>query len=858
MILENTVFNDIRKIIDNIEIKFSGIAATFEPLEVKKLADRYVSAKLQQDSFATYFKFTTDVLHAAGITNVDLIELCLQNKYNIPANLRDTVVLLQRQKILNEYVEYNNYYRKLAGLPNYKDTDLIYISDELAAQYNFNNAIPIHEFTDSQLYILEMSGDLQAIKDLYPTKLYLNYIGRYKIDPSVARPARNFSIIRYFKDSTVTITETFIEIYDQCREYFMNVVYIPEFSNRYKYYDNFIGMMILVMTIQRFLSLTFKRGIIRDFFDIQYVKYLFESYKVPFIEALPIEYQVSLMRKLNILLQNKSTNKVLFDLCEILDFGDMEIYKYYLIKQHKLDINENPIFVYKTIQDDQGNDIVVEDKEAMFDFYFQKVNVKDSNIVTAIRNTSNKLSYDEVTLDDPYWIEDENLYNRIYDEEFNLVETKYFGLTAMYKMTKMLFEVMYFFRMILDKKNQLNNVFVYLYKITGDKPIKIFDSIILMCALFCKKNSMVGNVLYSPTKIMSVYGFNFKEDFDKIRQFVLANPKLVKPSILNYFSDLDINNPNDVNRLYDVIHDFNDFIVEQMSSTQDLDTYKAYQTIFKSLMVTMEATETFNKSDGNMANTFMEYLQDQNIDLYNFVLTLDKTQCSTYMEHVLRRINKLVVDLKYFYIINDNNLLLEALKTLIAFFKSYTVDLAAVNIVYLFDSRYYNKIKLLKKIHLIKTLEKNDLLNIVYMDNFSMQKDMLPKDYLDHYEKPYYYLTNQYNDLSLKIPFHDKMTYNKLYPVLDILNLNYNDIIKSVDKLFTALKDKYIYLKELAKYSKDLYNKELQTINERNSVNKNNKYSNDVLLYNTQTTSKQTLYKDYTPMRDSLQIIYES
>ena len=68
---------------------------------------------------------------------------------------------------------------------------------------------------------------------------------------------------------------------------------------------------------------------------------------------------------LNYLLQYKSTQKSLTDLFYLLNSERLTLYRYYLIKQQKMDENNNPYFVYK----EDGT----LDKKAMYDFYFQLV-----------------------------------------------------------------------------------------------------------------------------------------------------------------------------------------------------------------------------------------------------------------------------------------------------------------------------------------------------------------------------------------------------------------------------------------------------------------------------------------------------
>ena len=105
----------------------------------------------------------------------------------------------------------------------------------------------------------------------------------------------------------------------------------------------------------------------------------------------------------------------------------------------------------------------------------------------------------------------------------------------MQNVTKMLYETSYYLNMLVDHKNtdttiesrvfNSDNMKLgtdYLY-VTLDRfssvPVSIFDAVMTMCALIAKKNGMKGNIIVeSPSKILSVLGFNFEANFDLIRE----------------------------------------------------------------------------------------------------------------------------------------------------------------------------------------------------------------------------------------------------------------------------------------------------------------------------------------------------
>ena len=69
------------------------------------------------------------------------------------------------------------------------------------------------------------------------------------------------------------------------------------------------------------------------------------------------------MKNLNSLLKYKSSDKVLYSICELLGFGDINILKFYLSKVHKMDSNGNPIFLYKEVMNEQTGEM-----ETVYDY----------------------------------------------------------------------------------------------------------------------------------------------------------------------------------------------------------------------------------------------------------------------------------------------------------------------------------------------------------------------------------------------------------------------------------------------------------------------------------------------------------
>jgi hypothetical protein len=121
--------------------------------------------------------------------------------------------------------------------------------------------------------------------------------------------------------------------------------------------------------------------------------------------------------------------------------------------------------------------------------------------------------------------------------------------------------------------------------------------------------------------------------------------------------------------------------------------------------------------------------------LAELVKNTNKEDISVMINHLISVVNEVLESMKYLFIINDNNNpVFTALVSLINFFKSYTVDIHGLNIIYLFDSKYYNLLKFVEDIHLIKThIDIDGTLNQLYTDDACSISVELG-DYKDRYK----------------------------------------------------------------------------------------------------------------------------
>ncbi len=908
------MLNDLRAIINNVIVKITYKAEQYETAEIKREADRYIAAYLERDTFNSYRSYPMDVLAKAGISNLNDLTAYSSNRHTIPHEKRKAVLKAMRQTVIDEYVEQNDYYRELIGLPpvNTPEEEWIYLTEAEMKHYEIDEVRPIHDYPHEIQLKLERGLIPQLIK-LYPEKTYLQHMGSKAVNLVRAREAKNFDIIFTDINLDIIFMRTFFETYDFAREYFMNIIYNKAFKDRYDLYDNYIGMHIMIMTVQRLIVDTIKLGIDRDFYDLISVQKLFNVYGIPFFEDLPLDYQRTIVKNVNMLIRTKSTDKVLYDIANTLFYERVKIYKYYLVRERKFNDDGEPIFEYKeeylddppekfyikssnkrtyelAIRGDRfktieysipyapesiytkGNDgkvyrlymdddrfgieevvpegyvyenivmynenndkylliidngrlkteyssynmVTVFDYEKMFEVYFQATDIMERNNISTLETKYNRHQYKEVVADDVYWWETEELKKELYERDYNFIDTKYISVTVMQNLTKMLYETAYFLNLIVDHKQTENPMeqrilnadnmkfgtdylFLDLDRFTN-VPVSIFDSVMILCALVSKKNGMKGNIIVkSPAQILSVLGFNFELNFDLIRENIKKYKKIFKnQEILKYLDLLDIKAVGDIDKLYNNFKNFAEFCADVIANTTDINEYKAYKELYKVFTVRKDMTDLFKMTNGEVATTYLEYLYDKLPVIADTIDNMHKDKTGVYIEHVIGKLNEIIPEIEYLNTMNGtNNNIVQAILGLINFFKSYTIDLRTLNIMYMFDNKMLNKIYMIDDPRLFITLLPNEVLPS-YVDSIK------PTVAFDKYDNLIIYTPAKMFASILNKDFvgeYDEIEQLKIqFDILDNLQLDYKDMIEFINK-FNA--NDIIDLRDFHNYKSD-------------------------------------------------------
>ena len=411
-----------------------------------------------------------------------------------------------------EYKEYNSYYRMLNGYPAFDADDTAYVSvyNEDIMEYS-----PIHtqSYTNKMHWLNSADGiKFMKLHGHEAKYQYLKHMTTKRIPPYIARLAKRFEVLYCAPTNPSILGENFLTIYTRSLDYIIRIFYSDAYRNTEgELYEGFIGMAILFMTISEMYYTYLEADISRDFYDMDSLQIIYEAYGVPFYDSIPLKFHKKIVKNINTLIAHKGSNKVFVDLCDIFDYDILGIYQYYLFKERKMDINNNPSVVWKTVdgkpvsydeagnptnlpKDEFGKPVYTPDLEKMYDIYFVKTNTAAERYPQLI-DSANKVSYTSIVSKDPYWFHlDQNTIREVYQNQYNYIETKYIGVQLMFNMTDLLWESAYFMGMLRDNRSKISSP---LFRIAHDRlgeDVPLFDMLIYIITLICKKRGYTGEI----------------------------------------------------------------------------------------------------------------------------------------------------------------------------------------------------------------------------------------------------------------------------------------------------------------------------------------------------------------------------
>ena len=710
-----------------------------ESVESRKNGDKYL---LCMDGYASFHMFEYDepMLRSVLVPQSILME-CVEDNSKIPDQYRPLLLKNAVESFIENYEEKNNYYRMLNGLPDLGDPGIILdpniydISDIVGIDFSKK----LHEMTDDEVDILYALGVIDKVLENNPDKKYLEHLGPRKISIYQARKADRFELLYVPEGEVPTeILNRYKNKFLLNRSYTLKTIYSDAFKFGSDYYDNFIAILILIQTMVDMIIELPEYIIKREVFDYRMVQVLFESNGIEYFPEIPFRYQKALISNLNKLIKYKSTTVDIVNICNLFGFENIKVFKYYLLRDRKLDADGNYVFEYKEVTDENGNKKYVEDLSKEYDLKFMKVPI-DGEVDKSLYDNTKMSDYDDVVLGDKYWNgteEHEIIKQRIIETEFNYLQSKYFSIDTIYNLTSVAFDVCYFFNMVFDNDEFEKLILIRVPLINSTTSFKLVDLICYLFALAYEYQGIKDSIMDTQGKVLHIKGFNFKADLAELAKYVEEKGYTLADLGVDEFqipvTSMTFNQLLNVFTKNKAIYDH---ITYEIVHANNKRIYDIYKKLYDSLMITDLNMKVFTDKNRKIYSTYTDFLKDRDSILYYSLLKIreitnvmnKKQQISDYIDAIVYSLEDFIKDKTLF-----NNILsyiptvsAESVKyyiyKVIDFFKSYKVQLMNINIVYIFG-RIDTYIKMIDDISIQYNLTKADVykyidktLNNVYL-----------------------------------------------------------------------------------------------------------------------------------------------
>lgn len=703
----------------NAVIKDSDKADANETIESLKASDIYIACREGRSRFE-HFKYDLKFLIKSEILPPAIIMECAKDNTKIPQEYRDQLTKAKTKDYIENYQELNNYYRNFMGLPALDDTNFIYLSeDDLSRIPKLENPdYPVHEMNNQDLTILYSHGIIDDLIERYPDKTYLKFMADNAIDVYKARKALTFQILYIPTVANNELMDRWNSKYEQNRTYTLKTYYSEAYKLYSDYYNNFIIVFIVLQTMLDIISEVQEFIARRDIFDDRSIRYLFESYGIPYYPEIPRKYQIAMVKNINTLLKWKASTKNMIDICSLFGFDEIDIFRYYLLRDRRIELdsdydktNDDYQFHYKTIIDENGNEKVVADNDKNYELKFVRVPIEDK-ADNYLKDKTAYEDYDIITNQDEFWdgkSDHNDIKSAILDQEFSYTRTKYISIDTMYDLAEMSFDLPYFINMLVDDTLKEDYLYVKIPTIKNNHQFRVNDLFVYMMAvthIYYGFEDQIMAASDSTSKILSILGFNFHVDLSEIQQDLIDKYYLEDDTDTAEVSKfiIPLTEVTSFNKLLEIFTTNKDIwkaACYGMVHADNKRIYECYKKIYESCFIQEYTTTFFTLQDGSVAETYTDFLKERDYVLYesiqDFKSYVDKSSLQTAIANTLIEIAYILdeyMDSENFkYILAkfpavSGDFVRTYMLKIVNFFKSYKVHLLDISTVYkVFDKR---------------------------------------------------------------------------------------------------------------------------------------------------------------------------
>lgn len=551
------------------------------------------------------------------------------------------------------------------------------------------SAVKASEYLSAYLKTDSLSdSDRKRIIDNYKelNTYYKNLLDEYEIAPYISRLAKDLDII--YQPEKMILTHSYLyyyrTIYKQCLQSFYTTSYSSAMASK----DNYREFCLLSINLMTFLQLLNRW--LENPYDInlmteRQIDRFMISFGISFFTGLPFKYKQIVARNLNRLIINKGTDKVVIDILELFGFAEINISKYYLIRQAV------------TRQDTINGKHDYREVDT-HDVYFLSHNINLPSLNYAIKhNLYTKHLYEQLTSSDDYWQISKDEVKKL---DFDYVETKYFSIDTGFNLnaevmnTTLIVNLLKRIRSEYETKEKLE---VLSNIISETRPSKLEDIIITLQILMCEYQGLEDIIQYDLVGIAKTYEFakydpinvniNLMKDIPKIKD--INDIELVDLRTITRFDEPEILK----------IHTQNSKVKKNL---EELISNESNYQDYKKIRAAHNAKfyQKINYDIFNSHKTLTSYLKTRNEDLYNIVENIKGNQqpgekVKTIQNMITSLTDIIASTLQNFSIFlgaTSLDILVSYMRTTILAFKSFTTSLLDLNVFIIMKESYETRV----------------------------------------------------------------------------------------------------------------------------------------------------------------------
>ena len=648
----------------------------------------YRDAYNKTDTIASYTFSLNDLSRFTN--NATALNTMFRDSRTIYTYLSDTQIQelldIKRRDVLEKYVEYNEYYRMIMGLPRMIFKGRILVEDESKYVYlpssvvlqGIDNSVPVHKFTDIQKKTLATSGELAKLI-VNNNNEYLKYLDK-NINPIAAREANEFDII--YANTTDYKVRSFVDHYRAVRNNFMVNYYSEYDAVKYTFYEPLQCINLTMATLANVNAYIPREVLDTQVIDEKYIYDLFESYGVPKFNFTS-EYLQKIAYKINTLMRRKGSKKVLQDISDT--FNEITIFKYFLYKRVKKNVT----------------DLSVPDKDK-YDLYYVRTPLGVDDPYDYIKDESNLIPFLEIAQEDPKWGDSDG--NELEDEfkamEHTWTEGKYLSLNNKVDLITYSYQMAHFVRYVIEHEKVFKDIKFYID--TADYEANLFEVICYLQALVFRKMQIKPDIPDTMTSVVYIYGMKYNIDLDRLKAILREQFKYTDlesgVNINNFMLMLD-GKKYTIGDALDAFENNYDIVLRLKKiqrQVTNVDDFRAIDTVIKAITYSEKLPELYNHNTD--LETFIASYSPTSVKLIQRMDELktskpnDPTVYNSEISEVINILRANINKNKHLHMVDILDTtqslysdfdLIGYLETIIDFFKSYTQDLLSKGVEYM-------------------------------------------------------------------------------------------------------------------------------------------------------------------------------